>query len=243
MIMRTSIIVPAHNEEARIRQTLITYHQFFNGISQQDNFTFEFVVVLNGCTDNTFLVVEELTEQLDNIFIIETEQAGKGLAVRTGFANALERDNDLIGFVDADMATGPEQFYELVTAISDHDGVIASRYAPGATVTPPRPAIKRLGSRIFYESLVQLLFGLRYHDLQCGAKLFKRDVIKKILPHMTVNDWAFDVELLYLCKKYDFDVIEIPTVWNDQDGSKLSTLGAGLPMLWSLITLKRRLKK
>jgi len=241
--MKLSIIIPAHNEEYRIRRTLVTYHQFFSGIGSQDGIEFELPVVLNGCTDGTFMVVEKLAEQLENILIIETDQAGKGLAVHTGFANALERANDLIGFVDADMATAPERFYDLVTAIKNHDGAIASRYAPDAVVVPPRPAIKRWGSRIFYEPLVRLLFDLRYHDLQCGAKLFKRHVIENVTPHMTINAWAFDVELLYLCKKYGYDIVEVPTTWHDQAGSKLSTLGSGLPMLWELVKLRKRLQK
>jgi len=220
---------------------VVTYHQFFSGICEQDGTEFELLVVLNGCTDGTFVVVEELAEQLESILIIEREQAGKGLAVRTGFANALERANDLIGFVDAAMATAPEKFYDLVSAMKNHDGVIASRYAPGAVVVPPRPALKRWGSRIFYEPLVRLLFGLRYHDLQCGAKLFKHQVIETVTPHMTVNDWAFDVELLYLCKKYGFDIVEMPTTWHDQAGSKLNTLAGGVPMLWELIKLRKRL--
>jgi len=241
--MKLSIVIPAHNEEQRIRRTLTTYHQFFTGICQLEGCACEFVIVLNGCTDDTFIIVEELREELDNIILIELEQAGKGLAVRTGFASALERNNDLIGFVDADMATTPEKFYELVTAIDEHDGIIASRYAPGAVVVPPRPAIKRWGCRLFYEPFVRLILGLNYHDLQCGAKLFKRKVIEKVLPDTSIDDWGFDVELLYLCKQAGFDVIEIPTVWHDQAGSKLSTFSSGFPMLWSLFALRRRLKR
>jgi len=243
--MKLSITIPAHNEEDRIRRTLVTYHQFFSGLRGHDNLAFEIIVVLNGCTDGTFMVVEEVCEQLDNILVVDLDEAGKGLAVRAGFTDALKRDNDLIGFVDADMATAPEQFYDLATVIEkeDVDGAIASRYAPGAIVSPPRPAIKRWGSRIFYEPLVWLLFGMRYHDLQCGAKLFRRKVVEKVVPQMTVDDWAFDAELLYLCKKFGFKIKEVPTIWHDQAGSKLSTLGSGLPMLWSLITLRKRLSK
>jgi hypothetical protein len=120
-----------------------------------------------------------------------------------------------------------------------NDGIIASRYMPGAQVFPPRPAYKRWGSRLIYEPLVKLLFGLSYYDLQCGAKLFTRATIAKITSYLTIQQWAFDVELLYLCKKFGFTIREIPTVWTDQEDSKL-TLRAGLRMLKQLFSLRLR---
>ena len=232
--MKLSITIPAYNEEERIAKTLHTYHQFFS----DKNIPFELVVVLNGCRDNTLGVVEKVRDELqtNNIIIIDLIQAGKGLAIQAGFADALTRDNDLIGFVDADMATLPEAFYDLVEKINGNDGIIASRYMPGAQISPPRPVYKRYGSRIIYEPLVWLLFGLSYYDFQCGAKLFKRHVIETIISQLTVKQWAFDVELLYLAKKAGFKVIEVPTVWSDQAGSKL-TLRGGTRMLGALFNV------
>src|SRR5438445_2478800 len=255
--MKISIIIPAYNEEERIEKTVRTYHTFFS----EKNVSFELVIVLNGCKDNTIGVVERVRNSLtDNtIVIIDMQQAGKGLAIKAGFANALTHDNDLIGFVDADMATSPEAFYDLVThinnvdlsndlsvvalakseALAKLDGVIASRYMPGALISPARPAYKRYGSRIIYEPFVWLLFGLSYYDLQCGAKLFKRAVLKNITPQLTVTQWAFDVELLYLCKKAGYTIKEIPTVWHDHADSKL-TLRGGLRMFSALFKVWRQ---
>jgi glycosyltransferase involved in cell wall biosynthesis len=232
--MKISIIIPAYNEQARIEKTVRAYHQFFSKKQQQTNLAFELVVVLNGCKDNTIGIVEQVRNDLGSaIIIIDIPQAGKGLAIKTGFADALTRNNDLIGFVDADMATLPQAFYDLVHNITHNDGIIASRYMPGAQITPERPVYKRWGSRIIYEPYVWLLFGLSYYDYQCGAKLFKRAVIERITSQLTVMQWAFDVELLYLCKKNGFIIKEIPTVWHDQADSKL-TLRGGLRMFGAL---------
>lgn len=228
--MKLSIVIPAYNEENRIERTLRTYHQFFTA----KGMPFELLVVLNGCKDNTIGVVERVRNDLgNNIIIMDLPQAGKGLAIKAGFADALTRNNELIGFVDADMATKPDAYYDLITNLGDADGIIASRYMPGAQISPPRPAYKRYGSKIIYEPLVWLLFGLTYYDLQCGAKLFKRNVIEKVTPQLTVTQWAFDAELLYLCKKAGFKIKEFPTVWEDQAESKL-TLKGGTRMLGSL---------
>jgi glycosyltransferase involved in cell wall biosynthesis len=172
------------------------------------------------------------------IRILNLRGAGKGYAIAQGFGDALLRDNTLIGFVDADMATEPQYFYQLVTELGNYDGIIASRYMPGASVTPPRPLIKRWGSKIFYETLVRLLFHIQYDDYQCGAKLFTRRVIEKIAPELQVKQWAFDVELLYLCRLHGFTIKEVPTVWYDKAGSKLDMFGAGMKMLKSLIQLR-----
>ena len=239
VIMKLSIVIPAYNEENRIENTLRAYHQFFAQQQNESGVECEFVVVLNGCKDDTIGVVERTRRELNahNIVIIDLVQAGKGLAIKAGFADALTRSNDVIGFLDADMSTEPDAFYDLILNLRDNDGVIASRYMPGARISPPRPKYKRWGSRLIYEPLVKVLFGLSFYDLQCGAKIFKRAVIEKVTPQLTVAQWAFDVELLYLCRKNGFHVVEIPTVWADKHGSKL-TLKAGMRMLGVLLRLR-----
>ena len=241
---KISIIIPAHNEQDRIGKTLRTYYQFFKALKGQELLDFEILVVLNGCSDNSADVVEEIIAVSDNeIRMIDLQEAGKGLAIIAGFKDALARKNDYIGFVDADMATEPPDFYELYEQIHEHDGVIASRYMPASKIDPPRPWIKEWGRKLIFNRLVGMLFGLRYADTQCGAKLFKRSVIKKIVDQMKEGQWAFDIELLYLAKKHGFDVIEIPTVWTDKAGSKLQTFKSGIKMLSSLFKLKKQHNK
>ncbi len=221
--MNISITIPAYNEEGRIGKTLDVYHEFFSKKAEENkDFSYEFIVVLNGCTDNTLAVVKEREARFGDIRIIDLLEAGKGLAVKVGFEDALIRDNDLIGFVDADMATRPQQFWDLIENLGDADGIIAGRYMPGSKIYPSRPPIKEWGRRLVYNPIVWLLFGLTFYDNQCGAKLFKRRVMELVVPLLTVKQWAFDVELLYLCKKNGFTIKEWPTIWYDQVDSKLN---------------------
>lgn len=232
--MKISIIIPAYNEEKRIRSTLEAYAHFLN----ENNLNYELLVVINGTTDSTPQIVKTLQQSTPAIAMIEISQGGKGLAIAAGFRDALERRNDLIGFVDADMATSPQAFYDLIKNINGYDGIIASRYMPGSRVTPPRPLIKRWGSKIFFETLTRPLFGINYYDTQCGAKLFKRSVIEKIAPYLSVRQWAFDIEILYLCKRFGFSIKEQPTIWHDQAGSKLRIFRSGLRMIGTLFKLR-----
>lgn len=242
--MNVAIIIPAYNEEQRIAKTVQAYLSFF---SLLENIDYSVFVVLNGCVDRTKQIVDGFVQVDSHVQLLELKEAGKGLAIKAGFLHALNQNKfDYIGFVDADMATEPYYFYELLEHIKRNkmsvDGVIASRYVQGAHIFPPRPFIKRWGSRLIYESLVWLLFGMNYADYQCGAKLFKTKLLQVVAPLLTVKQWAFDVELLYLCKKNGFTVVEWPTVWYDQTGSKLR-LSSGFSMLWQLIRLRLKHSK
>ena len=231
--MNIRIIIPAHNEEQRIKRTIQEYCNYF-----AKKWNVEVLVVLNGCTDNTLSVVKEQCKAFPKLSFIDLAEAGKGLALKAGFQHISHQDNELIGFVDADMATVPAEFEKLVINIGDFDGIIASRYMPGASVYPPRPWIKRWGSKLFYEPLVWLLFGFSYYDFQCGAKVFRRSVINAIAEKIITKHWAIDVELLYLAKKHGFRIREFPTTWHDQEGSKLR-VRHGLDMIVSLLKIKK----
>lgn len=236
---RISIVIPAHNEAGRIGRTLEHYSTFFDHKHNEQQLDYELLVVLNGCKDNTRHVVEQAMQVHKNILMLDLVEAGKGLAIAVGFRDALRRPNDYIGFVDADMATRPEHFAELLEHIHGYDGVIASRYMEGSDIYPARPFIKKWGRKLFYHSLIRLMFGLSYTDYQCGAKIFTRKVVETIASQFKIRQWAFDVELLYLCKKYGFKINEVPTVWRDQADSKLKVMRAGTRMMGSLFEIRK----
>lgn len=236
--MRVSIVIPAYNEAGRIGRTLRTYGAFFTDKKIQTGLDFELLVVLNGCKDNTLEVVQNAQKEYPEIRIIDLKEAGKGLAIIHGFKDALKRPHDLIGFVDADMATAPQYFYDLITNIDGYDGIIASRYMKGSDIEPKRPFVKEWGRKLIFHPLIRLLFGMWHSDYQCGAKLFKGYVIENIVHELSVGQWAFDVDLLYLCKKHGYKIHEIPTIWHDQDDSKLKILGGGTRIISSLFKLR-----
>jgi glycosyltransferase involved in cell wall biosynthesis len=235
--MKLSIVIPAYNEEQRIGTTLARYADFFDHY-QQNKMTYELVVVLNGCRDRTIDVVRQAQKNYQSICYVELKEAGKGLAVAAGFRDALTRDNDVIGFVDADGATEPQYFCELMENVGDAHGIIASRYMQASKIFPPhRPWYSEIGRRVIYNPMIRLLYGVKHVDYQCGAKLFTRAAVEKIVPDLTVQQWAFDLELLYRCKQHGLQIKEIPTVWYDQGGSKFK-VSSGIKMLGAIVTLR-----
>lgn len=238
MKIRLGIIIPAYNEERIIRQTLEEYYGFFIKKKQEKEIDdFEIIVILNACKDNTLRIVMEFQEKFKEIRFLDFEQGGKGFAVTEGFKDALTRNNDLIGFVDADLATSPEAFYNLVMKIGNYDGIIASRWLKGSIIKTKQPFLRRITSRGF-NFLTRSFFLFHYKDTQCGAKLFKKKVIEEITPKLNLANWAFDVNLLYLCKKNKFKIKETPTVWKDQINSKINLMKTPIQMFLGIVRLR-----
>ena len=77
-----------------------------------------------------------------------------------------------------------------------------------------------------------------YRDTQCGAKIFKREAIEKILHEITITRWAFDVDLLYRLENHGFKIREFPTVWRDKKYSHINFKRAGPLMALAAIRLR-----
>lgn len=235
-----SIIIPAHNEEKRIGKTLEEYGRFFEKKRKNKEIKdFEIIVVLNACRDRTIDVVKKAEKRYRKIRHLDFEKGGKGFAVIEGFKEALKGKSNFIGigFVDADMATSPEAFYDLIKNIRDYDGVIASRYIKGAVVSPKQSIQRVIVSRVF-NFLIRALYFMPYRDTQCGAKIFRREAVESILPSLGLTQWAFDVDLLYHLKKKGFKVREFPTIWMDKEYSKLNFIKVSPRMAISIIRLR-----
>lgn len=232
------LIIPAYNEEQRIGRTLDAYLAHFDDM--------RLVVVLNGCRDNTQAVVQEYVDQHPGRVhtIVVDDAIGKGAAIVRGWEDATA---PLVGFVDADGATAPEEFAKLASGIEGHDGAIASRFIDGAIVQERTSRLRTLMSHGFI-ALVRSLFGMPFTDTQCGAKLFRANVVQAVLPHLTRTDMTFDVELLWLVHSRGYNVAEIPTVWVDQPGSAAlgthaSFLKTGIGMVSTLFSLRKELRR
>ncbi|MEO6836019.1 MAG: glycosyltransferase [Candidatus Tumulicola sp.] len=226
---RFSVIVPAHNEQDRIGKTIEGYVDIF-----RDS---EIIVVLNGCTDGTRAVVNRLRETNPNLLAIEIPDAvGKGGAVRAGFLMARA---DVVGYVDADGSTPAHEMRRLCEAVGDSDGVIGSRWLSASKVAIRQPWARRLASRNF-NLIVRALFGLRYSDTQCGAKVFRRKALERVMRDVETANLAFDVDLLFAMNRLAMRIREEPTYWIDMEGSRVRLVSASLHMFAAVVRLRLR---
>jgi hypothetical protein len=144
---------------------------------------------------------------------------------------------DLIGYVDADGATGPAAFHDLIKHADEADCIIGSRWIKGAVLHQTQTGRRQFASRVFH-AIVQFFFWMNIRDTQCGAKILHREAVDKIHSSLCIADMAFDINLLYLLKRAGLTVLEVPTEWTDKVGSKVALGRTSLTMLLSVIRLR-----
>ena len=230
--MKLSIVVPAYNEEGRIGRMLGAYLPYF---AEHYGAGFELIVSINHSTDGTEGIVRGLQPRFPQLqVIVDPRPIGKGGAVMAGGKIAR---GDLIGFVDADGATPPAAFDDLVKNIGDAGLIIASRRLPGSVISPRQPWKRRVVSRIF-NFLVRWLFKLHITDTQCGAKLMTAEAWRAIMPNIGLTKWAFDVDMLFKTRRAHYAIREIPTTWSDVTGSKLRVGPVSFQMFLAICRLR-----
>ncbi|PIN94024.1 hypothetical protein COU54_00635 [Candidatus Pacearchaeota archaeon CG10_big_fil_rev_8_21_14_0_10_31_24] len=235
--MKMIIIIPAHNEEKRITQTLKDYTFYFDSLKKQGKLDYEILVVVNNCKDKTLEIVKSFSKNNSSVNSIVLSQGGKGYAVIEGFKSALSRKFDFIGFVDADESTPPSAFHLLIKKMGSAEGTIASRYIKGSRVYPKQSIKRIIGSRVF-NLLARILFLMPYKDTQCGAKLFKSYALREVIPKLKLSTWAFDVDILYNLRKKGYYIREVETIWSDKTLSKISFFKNGTFMALGIIRLR-----
>lgn len=232
------LLIPAYNEEQRIGPVLRTFATHFRASYPGRH---RIVAVLNGCRDNTLGVVQAVAAEHASVeYLNFPAPIGKGGALIEGLK--LAATADLIGYVDADGATGPAAFLQLVHLTAQADCVIGSRWLPGSVLHQSQPWLRRLFSRTFH-GIVQALFPRtlwHIQDTQCPAKVLRRAAAESVQDALRIADLAFDVNLLYALKRAGQRVIEVPIEWTDQLGSTVtrSLLRSSLVMFLSVVRLR-----
>ncbi len=220
-----SIIIPAYNEEMRIKRVIGNLVDEFPGQ--------EIIVVCDG-DDNSCNIVNSFSFKYPNIRLLRfAGRLGKGMALIQGFKAA---DGEEICFVDSDESVSTDDLKGMFHALHDVDGVIASRRLKGSKILIKQPIKRRLASKAF-NIFVRMLFGLPFEDTQCGAKVFKRGAILDILNDLKTSGFEIDVEILWRLKNRGYRVVEYPITWSHSDGSKFK-LSHSCDMFCSLIKIR-----
>lgn len=205
-----SILMPAYNEARSIAgnvcETVETMHAL--GID------FEIIVIDDGSLDGTHAAASSVLQTWpDRVRVVRcTRNEGKGNALICGAAYSR---GDYVAFLDADMDLHPEQLADFFAIMDGRraDAVIGSKFHPESNVE--YPPLRRVYS-FFYYMLVRSLFGLPVRDTQTGIKLFKREVLDRVLPRMLVKRFAFDLELLANVHHFGYRIAEAPVTLNFQ---------------------------
>jgi glycosyltransferase involved in cell wall biosynthesis len=228
------LIIPCYNEEKRLHM------ESFLDRPEHSLFLF----VNDGSTDKTAGLI---TKYLNNeIFLLDLKQnVGKAEAVRLGMLyaclDAPLNESEWIGFWDADLATPLSEIRGFLNFADIHDeevdAIWGSRvYRLGSSIR--RSYLRHILGR-FFATMAALILGIESYDSQCGAKLFKRKIIKLAFSEKFISRWIFDIELLLRLKHHT--VIEYPLQsWSDIAGSKLNFIPNAVSVLNDLIRIRKK---
>ncbi|MCH8800529.1 MAG: glycosyltransferase family 2 protein [Chloroflexi bacterium] len=230
-----SVVIPTFNEEARIAGTLSQVIEYLAG----QDYRWEVVVADDGSTDHTARLVGQVIVEHPNVRILRLVHRGKGWAVKNGML-AAEGEYRLL--CDADLSVPIELVERLLPPLGPgSDIVLGSREAPGA-VRIGEPARRHFMGRVF-NRLVSRLAVPGLADTQCGFKCFRREAAQDLFPRLTLDGFAFDVELLHLAGKRGLTFSEVGVDWYYRSQSKVRPFRDSLAMTLDLIKIRWRHRK
>jgi dolichyl-phosphate beta-glucosyltransferase len=228
-----SLVIPAYNEEKRLGSQSHVFEYIRSHFTRA-----EFIYVDDGSTDGTYLRLLDYQRQNPQVKILRHERnRGKGRAVRSGMEAAT---GDLVLFSDVDFSTPIEEIQKLLPYIRNgFDIAFGSRGAPGSNVEI-RQSLLRVATGKIGNAIVQTLLFLPFTDTQCGFKLYRADALKTILPRLTVDGFAFDMEMLAVASVHGLRAMEVPVTWRNVLDSRVRAIH-NLEVLRDVLRIRYRM--
>tara|TARA_B100000035_G_C20989028_1_gene549306 strand:- start:283 stop:1011 length:729 start_codon:yes stop_codon:yes gene_type:complete len=237
MISSISIIFPCYNEAERLKHTFKDIEKFqkkkiFNN--------FEIIFINDGSSDNTLEILKNYknknTKMQRKMKIVSYQQnKGKGYALKKGVKIARF---DWILTLDADISVSITQLNNWIKhrQIKREASIyFGSRNLKGSNIK--FKMYRKLVGLIFIK-IIKIFFNIDLLDTQCGFKLYKKDIAKKLFANLKMLDFTHDIEIVLISKKKGFRIMELPVNWIHKKGSKISIFKDSFEMFVSLIKMK-----
>jgi dolichyl-phosphate beta-glucosyltransferase len=224
-----SVIIPAYNEEDRISSTL---DKIINYLDSK-NYNYEIIVVDDGSSDKTDLVVRNFGLKVR--YIKQFKNMGKGAAVRRGM---LEAKGEIRLFSDADLSTPIYEIEKLLSEINNgFDIVIGNRAMNPDNIKEHQPFYRELMGKTF-NRIVQLLLIKGITDTQCGFKAYSSKAAIEIFEKSKINGFSFDVESLYLASKSGYKISQVSVEWYNDIRTKVDPIKDSIKMLIEILKIR-----
>jgi dolichyl-phosphate beta-glucosyltransferase len=236
-----SIVVPAYNEARRLPSSLQQILAFLNAQS----FDAEVIVVDDGSDDRTAEAAEAIDAGRVTLTVIRNDHRGKGFAVRTGMLAAQGR---YVLFTDADLAVPMDEWRKMQPLFEQgYDVVIGSREGLGAQRIG-EPWYRHLMGRVFNTVVRTIALG-GIQDTQCGFKAFTYEAAQRLFGAVQLYGanaavvkgaavTGFDVEVLFLARKWGFKLYELPVTWQYGEASKVNPLRDTIRMFSDVLRVR-----
>jgi len=233
---RLSLVIPIYNAEDFIDQSMQYISQWIKTLE----YDVEVILVNDGSSDDSKVEIEYYIKNFDQSFkLISYEQnKGKGYAVKQGMIMA---KGEFRIFTDADIPYGFEIIDNILHYLDfkEFDVCIGNRKSVHSKYFTKISFIRNLSSKIF------TMFISRYvvtgiNDTQCGLKGFRANVADQLFPKLAINGFGFDIEILYLSYKNEFDIKRIPVSFEGNYNSTINLAKDSLSMLIDIMILPIR---
>ena len=233
---KISVIIPVYNQEATIKENILSLKRKLNYIGL--NREFEFIVIDDGSDDGTWERVAELRH--DDICVYgNAYNEGKGAAFKAAYEHAT---GDYIMLIDSDAQIDCEDLYTFfnIMLLYRADAVVGNKRHEYSNV---RYSLPRWIVSNVYSCLCRTLFGIRLRDTQCGMKLFKRKAIARAMDRVLVKRFAFDLELIVALREQGVRIADAPVCVREQQGSGSVNIGNIIYTLKDTLAVWWRKKK
>ncbi len=231
-IKSISVIVPCFNEGKTIYQNIKKIY----GYLSTKFLEFEIIAVNDGSTDNTLSELRLVNQEIPIKFINKEKNEGKGKAVREGISAS---KYETVMFMDADLAIPVEELEKFLGELKNgSDMAIASRFIPGLKIKRPVLWHRKIMERAFQILRVMILNSWQVKDTQCGFKVFRSSVAKRIFGMATIDRFAFDSEIIFIAKKFGYLIKELPITLQNPRTTSVRLFYDPLNMFFALIKIR-----
>lgn len=236
---KLSIVIPAFNEEKNIRSGVL---EEVNAYLKSMDFEYEVIIVDDGSTDETVEVAKKEIENKKNFRLIENPHGGKAVTVMSGM---LKAEGEIALFTDMDQATPIQELEKLLPKFEEgFEVVIGSRQGRKGA-----PLIRKLMA-FGFATFRNIILGLPFSDTQCGFKAFNKKSRDETFSKM-LKEWqkpnnkglaavnaGFDVESLFIAKKKDFKIAEVPVNWHHVGSARVQFIRDSIEAIKDVIRIR-----
>lgn len=231
--MNISVVIPLFNE----KESLPELTSWIDRVMKANSFTYEIILVNDGSTDGSWDTVKELAESNRNIHGISFRRNyGKSAALYCGFAKA---EGDVVFTMDADLQDSPDEIPEMYRMIVEDGYDLVSGWKQHRK---DNALTKNIPSKL-YNATARCITGIKLHDMNCGLKAYRREVVKSIEVYGEMHRY-----IPYLAKNAGFTRIGEKPVHHEKRKYGTSKFGMNrfvngfldLQSLWFLATFGKK---